>query len=241
MIEGACVAGSPEEAIATLQGQVKNLMDTVEKHTKTEYPTHHRRGGGGAGDDISEGNLKSILEGSGIKCTPLRDGSEKSALRLIDVDPSYASSKIDLTNPIAYTLAAIILSGLFYFGITSIYKRILQSLLYKYNNDAKPTLERMHIYEGIPGFLLLFFFVLFVVPSDFNSRDAAGIFVCAWILYSFTLAMSRKTIIIDVMNNTYELDDIMRTVMGSTTYNMFLFYPLFPLFVAGYIYKLYKK
>jgi len=241
IVEGACVAGSQEEAIATLQGQMKNLMATIDKHTNTEYPKHHSGGGaGGGGGQISEEYLKTMLEGNGIKCTPLRDGKEKSALRLIDVDPSNANSKMDITNPIAYTLAGIILSGFFYFGITSVYKRILQSLLYKYNNEAKPTLERMHIYEGILGFLLLFFFVLFVVPSEFNSRDASGIFVCAWILYSFTLAMSRKTIIIDVMNDTYELNDIIRTVIGSTTYNMFLFYPLFPLFLGGYIYKLYK-
>ncbi|MFY7728135.1 MAG: hypothetical protein ACOVRN_01315 [Flavobacterium sp.] len=242
IVEGAgCVAGSQEEAIVKLQGQVKVLMDAVEKHTKTEYPTHHSGSGGGGGDEFSEENLKNILQGNGIKCTPLRDGNEKKSLRLIDIDPSNAKSKIDISNPIAYTLAGIILSGFFYFGITSVYKRALQSVLYAFNNDAKPTLERMHIYEGIPGFLLLLLFVIFVAPSGFNSRDAAGIFVCAWILYSITLGMSRKSIIIDVMNDTYELNDLIRTVMRSITYNMFIFYPLFPLFAAGYAYKLYKK
>lgn len=231
-IEGACVAGSPEEAIATLQGQVKGLMDAIEKHTKTEYPTHHS--GGGGGGEASEALLADMLTKNGIKCTPLRYGKEKGALRMIDIDPSNANSKIDISNPIAYTLAGIILSIFFYFGITSIYKRVLQSVLYGFNNKAKPTLERMHIYEGIPGFLLLLLFVLLVV---FNSRDAAGIFICAWILYSVTLGMSRKTIIIDVMNDTYELNDLIQTIMRSITYNMFIFYPLFPIFAGIYAYQ----
>ena len=239
IVEGAgCIAGSSEEAITTLQGQVKGLMDTVEKHTKTEYPTHHSGGGGGGDGELSEDYLKNMLEGNGIKCTPLRDGKEKAALRLIDIDPSNADSKMDITNPIAYTLVGIILSGFFYFGITSVYKRILQSLLYKFNNNAKPILERMHIYEGIVGFLLLLLFTLLII---FKSRDAAGIFICIWILYSITLGMSRKSIILDVMNNTYELDDLVRTVMRSVPYNMFLFYPLFPMFAIGYASKMLNK
>jgi hypothetical protein len=244
IIEGACVAGSPEEAIAKLQSQVDSLSKMVDEHTKTKYKVHHNGGGedgGVGGNSISEAYLKNMLEGNGIKCTPLRQDNEKSALRLIDIDPSNASSKIDITNPIAYTLAGIIISGLLYFGITALYKRILQSLLYKFNNDAKPTLERMHIYEGILGFVLLLIFTIFVVPSSFNSRDTAGIFICAWILYSITLGIIRKGIIIDVMGSTYELDDLIRTVMRSVTYNMFFFYPLYPLFVAGYLYKLYSK
>ncbi len=239
IVEGAsCVKGSVEEKVAGLEGQMKTLQDTVDKHTKSEYPKHHSGGGSGG---VSEGYLKNMLEGNGIKCTPLRNGKEKSTLRLIDIDPSNADSKIDIANPIAYTLAGIILSGLFYFGITSVYKRILQSLLLKFNNDAKPTLERMHLYEGIIGFILLSLFILFVVPSTFKSGDAAGIFVTAWIVYSITLAVTRKNIITDVMGSTYETDDLIRSVMRSITYNMFLFYPLFPLFVAGYLYKLYKK
>jgi hypothetical protein len=238
VVEGAsCIAGSPEEAITNLQAQMKSLQDAVDKHTKP-LATHHSGGGDGG---ASEAVLADMLTKNGIKCTPLRDGKEKGALRLIDIDPSNADSKIDITNPIAYTLAGIILSGFFYFGITSVYRRILQSLLYKFNNDAKPTLERMHIYEGILGFFLLFSFILFVVPSGFNSRDAAGIFVCAWILYSVTLGVSRKSIIIDVMGSTYELDDLVRTVMRSVTYNMFIFYPLFPMFAIGYAYKMFNK
>lgn len=235
IIEGAaCLANSVEETVARLDGEMKGLAALVKEHTDP-LTTHHTGGGGDGG--ASEDYLKNMLEGNGIKCTPLRDGKEKGALRLIDIDPSNADSKMDITNPIAYTLVGIILSGFFYFGITSVYKRILQSLLLSLNNNAKPTLERMHIYEGIVGFLLLLLFTLLII---FKSRDAAGIFICIWILYSITLGMSRKSIIIDVMNNTYEVDDLVRTTMRSVTYNMFLFYPLFPFFAAGYAYKMYK-
>ena len=234
VVEGAsCIAGSSEEAIATLQGQMTKMQEELDKHTKP-LATHHSGGGDGG---ASEALLADMLTKNGIKCTPLRDGKEKGALRLIDIDPSNADSKMDITNPIAYTLAGIILSGFFYFGITSVYKRILQSILLSFNSKAKPTLERMHIYEGMVGFLLLLLFTLLII---FKSRDAAGIFICIWILYSITLGMSRKSIILDVMNNTYELDDLVRTTMRSVTYNMFLFYPLFPFFAAGYAYKMYK-
>jgi hypothetical protein len=241
VIEGAgCLAGSQSETIAKLMGQVKALEDIVNEHTVTRYPKHHTGGGAGS-NTVSQEYLDKMLASNNIECTPLDQGSQKSFLQLLDIYPKNANYKNDITGPIAFTLVFIILSGFFYFSITSLYKRILQSQFDKFNYDAQPTLERMHIYEGLIGTTLFYLFILFVAPSKAKSNNAAGIFLIAWILYSITLGMTRKGVITDVMGSTYTLDDIIRNTMRTVTYNMFLFYPFFLIFAGGYMYKMFNK
>jgi hypothetical protein len=239
IIEGACVKGSPEEAIAKLQTDMNSLKGLLDEHAKSGYSLHHGNTGG-TGGGVSENDLKNILKDSGIKCTPFEVGKEKKSLRLLDIDPRNKDSKIDIANPIAYTFAFIIISCVIYFGLTSVYKRILQSLLYKFNNEARPTLERIHIYEGIVGFVLLLLFTVFVVPSSFNSPVASGIFILILLVYSITLGISRKSIIVDVMGSTYEIDDLIRTTIRSIPFNLFWFYPFFIYYAGMYAIKMYK-
>jgi hypothetical protein len=242
VIEGVCVKGSQEEAIGQLQAQVKSLTDIVNKHTTIEYDKHHKKvsslsiGAGGSGQSNS---LEDILKNKGIKCTPLPQGDEKDALKLIGMDPANGNSKIDLSIPLAIFIVFIISTGFYFFMIRSIYKLIFRSLYIK-NDSAvdERMLERMHMYEGVFGFILFYLSMLFVIPSKFSSRIAASILLITWIIYAVTIEMSRKKLIGEVIGTS---DDNIQTVMGSVISNVFRFYPLYPLFLAGYIYKINTK
>lgn len=247
VIEGACVKGSPEEAIGQLKAQVKSLTDIVNKHTTIEYDKHHKRVGVsnlsiGAGGPGQSDSLSEILKNKGIKCTPLPQGDEKDALKLIGMDPANGNSKTDLSIPLAIFIVFIISTGFYFYMIRSIYILIFKSLYIKYDKDYQtPMLERMHMYEGVFGFILFYLSMLFVIPSKFSSRIAASILLITWIIYAVTIEMSRKKLIGEVAGGTDELNSKIQDVMGTVLSNVFKFYPLYPLFLAGYIYKINTK
>ena len=245
VIEGACVKDSPEEAISQLQAQIKSLTDIVNQHTKIEYDTHHSSVSSlsiGAKGQSQSGSLENILKNKGIKCTPLPQGDEKDALKLIGMDPANGNSKIDLSIPLAIFIVFIISTGFYFYMIRTIYKLIFRSLYKKHDSTVDdPMLERMHMYEGVFGFILLSLSMLFVIPSKFGSRIAASILLITWIIYAVTIEMSRKKLIGEVIGTADTLNDNIQTAMGSVLSNVFRFYPLYPLFLAGYIYKINTK
>jgi len=245
VIEGACVKGSHSEAISQLQAQVADLSDIVNQHTKIEYDTHHRRVSSlsiGAKGQSQSGSLENILKNKGIKCTPLPQGDEKDALKLIGMDPANGNSKIDLSIPLAIFIVFIISTGFYFYMIRTIYKLIFRSLYKKHDSTVDdPMLERMHMYEGVFGFILLSLSMLFVIPSKFGSRIAASILLITWIIYAVTIEMSRKKLIGEVIGTSDTLNENIQTAMGSVLSNVFRFYPLYPLFLAGYIYKINTK
>jgi len=242
VIEGACVKGSPTEAISQLQSQVKSLTDIVNRHTTIEYKQHHSKVGVnglsfGAGGQSN--SLEDILKNKGIKCTPLPQGDEKDALKLIGMDPANGNSKIDLSIPLAIFIVFIISTGFYFYMIRSVYKLIFRSLYIKNDSTVdERMLERMHMYEGVFGFILFYLSMLFVIPSKFSSRIAASILLITWIIYAVTIEMSRKKLIEEVTNNIFTLEGDIRNVMGSVLSNVFRFYPLYFIFLPMYIYNL---
>jgi hypothetical protein len=242
VIEGAaCTIGNTEEEISKLTAQVQKLTNIVNEHTTIEYDTHHPKVGVnglsfGAGGSGQSNSLESILKNKGIKCTPLPQGDEKDALKLIGMDPANGNSKIDLSIPLAIFIVFIISTGFYFYMIRSVYKLIFRSLYIK--NDSivdERMLERMHMYEGVFGFILFYLSMLFVIPSKFSSRIAASILLITWIIYAVTIEMSRKKLIGEVIGTS---DDNIQTVMGSVLSNVFRFYPLYFIFLPMYIYKL---
>ena len=107
-----------------------------------------------------------------------------------------------------------------------------KALQYANHNDAEPSLKSLHMYEGAVGFLLLFFVVIFLVDTPIRSVAIAGLLLCLWFIYTVVLGISKKSIIVDVAGSSYELDDLIKRIMKSMLYNMFLFYPLFPLILG---------
>jgi len=242
VIEGACVKGSPSEAISQLQAQVESLTDIVNQHTNLDYNKHHKTvsktsfSARGLGESDS---LEDILRNKGIKCTPLPQGDEKDALKLIGMDPANGNSKTDLSIPLAIFIVFIISTGFYFYMIRSVYKFIFRSLYIKNDSTVnKDMLERMHMYEGVFGFILFYLSMLFVIPSKFSSRIAASILLITWIIYAVTIEMSRKKLIGEVTNTIFTLEGEIQNVMGSVLSNVFRFYPLYFIFLPMYIYKL---
>jgi len=242
VIEGACVKGSPSEAISQLQAQIKSLTDIVNQHTNLDYKKHHKTvsktsfSARGLGESDS---LEDILRNKGIKCTPLPQGDEKDALKLIGMDPANGNSKTDLSIPLAIFIVFIISTGFYFYMIRSVYKFIFRSLYIKNDSTVnKDMLERMHMYEGVFGFILFYLSMLFVIPSKFSSRIAASILLITWIIYAVTIEMSRKKLIGEVTNTIFTLEGEIQNVMGSVLSNVFRFYPLYFIFLPMYIYKL---
>jgi len=242
VIEGACVKGSPSEAISQLQAQVESLTDIVNQHTNLDYNKHHKTvsktsfSARGLGESDS---LEDILRNKGIKCTPLPQGDEKDALKLIGMDPANGNSKTDLSIPLAIFIVFIISTGFYFYMIRSVYKLIFRSLYIKNDSTVnKDMLERMHMYEGVFGFILFYLSMLFVIPSKFSSRIAASILLITWIIYAVTIEMSRKKLIGEVTNTIFTLEGEIQNVMGSVLSNVFRFYPLYFIFLPMYIYKL---
>ena len=242
VIEGACVKGSPSEAISQLQAQIKSLTDIVNQHTNLDYKKHHKTvsktsfSARGLGESDS---LEDILRNKGIKCTPLPQGDEKDALKLIGMDPANGNSKTDLSIPLAIFIVFIISTGFYFYMIRSVYKLIFRSLYIKNDSTVnKDMLERMHMYEGVFGFILFYLSMLFVIPSKFSSRIAASILLITWIIYAVTIEMSRKKLIGEVTNTIFTLEGEIQNVMGSVLSNVFRFYPLYFIFLPMYIYKL---
>jgi len=241
IIEGAsCVEGSAESELALL----KSRMDAVEKHADNQGTYKHNGGGGGNSDSdkiVSENIMNSLLQ-KGMQCDALPDAlpakkRDSYVAKLLNIDPSTVHEKLDLTNPIAYMLGAIIATTVLYMSITSLYHKIFTSLLYKYNSDQEKSLNDMHLYEGAIGFLLIFFCFLFLFIPTIQNGTAAGILLCTWLIYVIIIGVSRKNIITDVAGSSYTLDDSITKIMGTMASNMFLFYPFYPIALASTLYK----
>jgi hypothetical protein len=238
ILEGGCSGDDCSSQCQSLTDQLKEMNNRLLSVEGGGGGGGGANGSGGNTGVVSETYLNNLLKTSGIECTPLHEKDEK--LRLMDIHPNNKTSHTDISNPIAYGLAFIIMTFIFYFGFTSLYKRLLQKIYFNLK-DPQPTLERLHMYEGGFGFVLLLLFTIFVVPSSFNSRQASGVFICFWLIYSVTVGISRKSIITDVMGTTFEIDEIIRTTIRSIPFNMFWFYPLFIFYLIFYIVKMYSK
>lgn len=241
IIEGAsCVEGSAEAEVALL----KSRMDAVEKHARNEGTFKHNGGSGGSGSgnmDVSKGMMNELMK-KGMQCDALPDAlpakkRDKYVAKLLNIDPSTVHEKLDLTNPIAYMLGAIIATTILYMSITSVYHKLFTHLLYKYNSDQEKSLNDMHLYEGAIGFLLIFFCFLFLFVPTIQNGTAAGILLCAWLIYVIVIGVSRKNIITDAAGSSYTLDDSITKIMGTMTSNMFVFYPFYPIALASTLYK----
>jgi hypothetical protein len=235
-IEGACTGSdcvSPADAAkcTELGKSVSDLQKQLDA----------LKASGSGGSTVLDGTTLQSLLDQGLSCKPLPQGEDQEdALHVVGQDPSTLGQNLDIINPLAYTILFIISSFIMYFGITSIYRRVLQKVLFNLREPQK-TIERMHMYEGSVGFVLLLIFTIFVVPSPFNSRTVAGIFICLWLIYSLTIGISRTSIIDEVMGNTFEIDEIIRNTIRSIPFNMFWFYPLFIFYVVLYLIKLFQK
>lgn len=241
VIEGAC--SSTGCVSATDASKCVSLSETVNNlETKFNDTLTALEGEGGADlGKIAEDYLKNQLEGGGIQCQPLDEGEDQTTLhKLMNVNTAVNMQNQDITTPLAYTILFLISSFILYFGITSIYKRVLQRV-YLNLTEPQKVLERMHMYEGGVGFVLLLIFTIFVIPSNFNSQSTSAVFICMWLIYSLTIGISRTSIISEVVGNTFEIDEIIRTTIRSIPFNMFWFYPLFIFYLMLYLVKMYQK
>jgi hypothetical protein len=217
---------------------VQARLDAVEKHVKLGGPTHGGSGSGSGSYDnnmsMTQNMLNDLLSGNGLQCDALPSGEESNnyIAKLLDVNVDSNKEKLDITNPVAYSLASIIMACVTYFAITSGYRKLFVWLQYTNHNDAEPSLKSLHMYEGAVGFLLLFFVVIFLVDTPIRSVAIAGLLLCLWFIYTVVLGVSKKSIIVDVAGSSYELDDMIKRIMKTMLYNMFLFYPLFPLILG---------
>ena len=237
IIEGLeCTSGQTNSDMIAIQAR----MDAVEKHVKEGSPIHGGVGGaGGAGGDansisMTQNMLNDMLSKNGLQCDALPSGKEGDnyIAKLLDVNVDNNKEKLDLTNPVAYSLASIIMACVTYFAITSGYRKLFVWLQYNNHNDAEPSLKSLHMYEGAVGFFLLFFVMIFLINTPIRSITVAGLLLCLWFIYTVVLGISKKSIIVDVAGSSYELDDLIKRIMKSMLYNMFLFYPLFPLILG---------
>jgi len=235
IIEGSssCV-GSGCEGASTCA-----VLDATVADLKKQLDALKAAAGANGTGGIDGTTLQSLLD-QGLTCKPYQGEGDKNSLELVGQDPSTIQPSLDVVNPLAYTILFLISSFILYFGITSVYRRVLQKVLFNLENPQK-TIERMHMYEGSVGFVLLLIFTVFVVPSSFNSRTVSAVFICMWLIYSLTIGISRTSIISEVMGNTFEIDEIIRTTIRSIPFNMFWFYPLFIFYLILYLVKMYQK
>jgi hypothetical protein len=238
IIEGVTCTDTTSSDVALL----KSRMDAVEKHANnTGTYKHGATGGGGGGvgatDTTVTTDMMNELLKSGMKCDALPVGEQDDYVaKLLDVDPASVHEKLDLTNPIAYMLGAIIATTILYMSITSVYKKLFTYLLYK-QGDQETSLKDMHLYEGAVGFLLIFFCFIFLFIPSIQNGTAAGLFLCSWLIYVIVVGISRKNIITEVASSSYVLDEHITKIMGTMSSNMFLFYPFYPVAFANAMYK----
>ena len=224
IIEGACGSACDSDI-----AKLKREMDALKEQQRLASIAPIM---GADGISMSSEMMNDILSKNNMKCDALPTGeSDNYVAKVLDVDVKSNKDKIDLTNPIAFLLAAIIVACTLYFSVTASYKRIFTGIRQQNPNPSgvEENLIKMHDYEGLVGWILFLFSMILLKVSP----RAAGLFLCLWLVYTVVVGISKKNIITDIQGSSYALDEQIKTLMKPMLYNMFIFYPLFPI-IFGY-------
>jgi len=227
IIEGGCT-DKDRNAILKLQNDMKTMMAHIKDNSR------HGSGGSGsgfgAGGTISESALNALLAKNGLQCDAIQDKSQNPYIaKIMNVSPGVNAEKIDITNPLAVTLAIIIStiagSMVFIAGYKEIFKRIYARL----GNNTLKSVKIMTIIEGIIPFA--FFLTFILISMGKKSSYIATMSAMIWIIYSVVLGFTKKGVISDLTGPSPDTDEAIRNERPIWK-NFLLVYPLWPIFVV---------
>jgi len=227
IIEGGCSDKASNDIL-----KLKNDMKAMMAHIKDN--SRHGSGGSGsgfgAGGTISESALNALLAKNGLQCDAIQDNSQNPYIaKIMNVSPGVNAEKIDITNPLAVTLAIIIStiagSMVFIAGYKEIFKRIYARL----GNNTLKSVKIMTIIEGIIPFA--FFITFILISMGKKSSYIATMSAMIWIIYSVVLGFNKKGVISDLTGPSPDTDEAIRNERPIWK-NFLLVYPFWPIFVV---------
>ena len=216
--------------LLTMQANFDALSLKV-ANMSSSYSSGNSVGGDGSTLNLSQEMMNKLLNENNLICDALPPGEDAKSYvaKLLDIDLDNNKKELDYTNPTAYSIAAITMACLTYFVVTTVYRKLFAWIRFNNENEVEPSLKTLHLYEGAFGFFLLFSCMIFLIDTPVRSIAAGGMFLCIWLIYSVVIGVSKKGIITDEVGGSYELDDLIKRVLRPMLFNMFIFYPCFPL------------